>query len=273
MLSVFAHGSLFGERFGDGPPWVLALHGWGRSSADFRRVLGPGASGAPGRPDGPAVPGRPGGPGMPGGPGGPLDAIALDLPGFGAGPPPDEAWGSRQYAEAAAAVLDEMAPRVVVLGHSFGGKVAVHLGALAPERVAALVLTGVPLLRPPVSQRRGPAAYRLIRSAHRLGLIGDARMERARRTHGSSDYRAATGVMRDVLVRSVNEDYHDVITRLACPVELVWGEEDTVVPVAMAARAASQFRNAKLTILPGIGHLTPTEAPDELRGALVRQHP
>ena len=48
-------------------------------------------------------------------------------------------------------------------------------------------------------------------------------MEEQRRKHGSADYRDAEGVMRDTLVRLVNEDYRDLLPGISAPVELVWG--------------------------------------------------
>jgi len=111
-------------------------------------------------------------------------------------------WGAAEYAAFVAGVLDEMAAPVVVLGHSFGGKVAVALAVQRPEAVRALVLTGVPLVatKAPVQPAR---AFALTRRAHRLGLVSDARMEAARQRYGSADYRAAEGVMRQILVKSV----------------------------------------------------------------------
>nr|MBA3654062.1 hypothetical protein [Actinomycetota bacterium] len=75
MLQAFAGGRLFGEQFGTGSPWAVALHGWGRTHTDFAAVLRG------------------------------LDAVAFDLPGFGATPPPAIAWGSPDYAEAVAAAI------------------------------------------------------------------------------------------------------------------------------------------------------------------------
>ena len=54
-----------------------------------------------------------------------------------------------------------------------------------------------------------------------------------------------------------------------CPVDLVWGEADTEVPVEVARRARPLFPSARLEALPGVGHLTPTEAPRALAEVLL----
>jgi pimeloyl-ACP methyl ester carboxylesterase len=110
-----------------------------------------------------------------------LDALALDLPGFGgASPVPAEAAGAGGYAELVAPALDACAERVVVIGHSFGGRVAVNLAAQRPERVAALVLTGVPRLVAPVKcRRRRPATGSCAGCTG--GVVSDERMEALRR--------------------------------------------------------------------------------------------
>ena len=65
------------------------------------------------------------------------------------------------------------------------------------------------------------------------------RMESLRQRYGSEDYRLATGVMRTVHVRAVNEtneSYEEQLRRIACPVELVWGDDDTAAPLATVNR-------------------------------------
>jgi pimeloyl-ACP methyl ester carboxylesterase len=233
---------LFAEQHGATPARVLALPGWMRPRADFRHVL-----------DG-------------------YDALAVDLPGFGgASPEPRAAVGAAGYAAIVAPALDACAPRVVVLGHSFGGRVAVNLAILHPERVAGLVLTGVPRLVAPERVPSPSTGFRMVRWLHRRGLVSDARMESLRRSRGSDDYRNSTGVMRDVLVIAVNEHYEDILPRVTCPVELVWGDDDTAAPLSVAERAAALFgAGAALTIVPGAGHLTPLTAVQALRAALDR---
>ncbi len=239
-LRAFAGGGFFGEVGGSSPYRVLALHGWGRRGSDFTASLRG------------------------------LDYIALDLPGFGASPAPEEAIGAREYAGIIAPVLEELAPPPVVVGHSFGGRVAVALAACYPGRVGALVLTGVPLLH---RERKAPSRrYRFARWAHRHHLFSDQGLERLRQRFGSEDYRAAAGVMRQVLVRVVNESYETELSQLGMPVYLLWGEGDLEVPPGIARQVEAILRQGgnppRLEVIPGVGHLLPVEAPDALRQAV-----
>jgi pimeloyl-ACP methyl ester carboxylesterase len=231
-LTALLDGAVLAERTGDEPK-VLALHGWGRTRADWL----------------PALAG--------------VSALAVDLPGFGASPPPPVAWGSREYAELLAPLLAEGG--WTVAGHSFGGRVAVQLAAGWPSLVSAVVLTGVPLLRR-TSSSKPPLAFRLARKANRLGLLSDGKMEEQRRKRGSADYRTAEGVMRGTLVRLVNEDYRDLLPGIDAPVEMVWGASDTAAPLDMAREAQALLRKATLTVSDTSGHLL-----DEALYGLLRE--
>lgn len=240
MLKSFADGAIFGEQWGTDPPRVLALHGWGRDRSDFREVLGG------------------------------LDALAVDLPGFGSSPEPPTALGARGYADLMSPIFDEANEEVVILGHSFGGRVALHMAVTQPERVAALVLVGVPLLRRAGAASRPPIAYRAVRTLHRVGLIGSERMEQARRRYGSPDYRNASGVMRDVLVRVVNESYEAELAKIRLPVHLVWGANDQDVPVEVAERAAQILAQCRLSVIQDVGHHACREAPEAVRSVVLK---
>jgi pimeloyl-ACP methyl ester carboxylesterase len=166
--------------------------------------------------------------------------------------------------------LEDLPAPAVVVGHSFGGKVAVHLAAGWPQQVRALVLTGAPLVK--LATGRKPALrYRVGRALHRHGVVSEEAMERLRQRYGSPDYRAAQGIMRAVHVVSVNERFDDQLRAVRCPAELVWGDDDVEVPVAMAEAAAALLGDATITLCPGAGHMVPLTAPDALRAAVERQ--
>ena len=238
-LTSHVGGRVFADRYGSGEPLVVALHGWGRDRRDFVRVL-----------DG-------------------LDAVSVDLPGFGTSPPPSEVAGATGYAEVVAALVEELGGPLVLVGHSFGGRVATVLAARRPELVAGLVLVGVPLLRMGGRPARRPSpVYRLVRWANSVGLISDRLLERQKRRRGSADYRAASGVMRDILVKVVNETYEAELARIGCPVRLVWGAEDLEVPLEVAHRSAEFLDDVRLDVVEGCGHDVPRAAPDRVRLAI-----
>ena len=244
MVTVRAHGGglIFADHRDGSQPPLLGLHGWGRNRQDLGSLLN--ATGH--------------------------ESVAPDLPGFGASGEPPRAWGAADYAAAVAEHVvanSESAPFLAV-GHSFGGRVAVCLAAYHPEAVSGLVLMGVPLLKP--QSRRPPLRYRMVRAAARARLAAPRRLEAARQRYGSDDYRAATGVMRGVLVRVVNEDYRAELERIECPVALVWGEEDRITPFTVAEVASHHIGQvAALEAVEGAGHDVHLDAPQAV-GRAVR---
>lgn len=112
-------------------------------------------------------------------------------------------------------------------------------------------------------------SYRIIRGLNRVGLVTDARMDRIRNERGSADYRAASGIMRDILVKVVNESYEEQLRKLQCDAHLLWGDRDAEVPVAVAQAAADLLKESghatpDIEVLDGVGHHVPMEAPGSL---------
>ena len=222
-IQALADGRVLAERIGGTPVRVVALHGWGRSGVDFTGLLAG------------------------------LDALAIHLPGFGPAAAPDAVWGTDDYARLVADAIEPLGP-VVVVGHSFGGRIAVRLAASRPELVSGLVLTGAPLVRlTPVSKPK--LSYRIAKTLNRIGLIPDSVMEFRRTKAGSADYNAAQGIMRDIMVKTVNENYDDDLARITAPTWMVWGENDTAAPTAAGRVASERIRGARWTVVPGEAHL------------------
>jgi pimeloyl-ACP methyl ester carboxylesterase len=97
-------------------------------------------------------------------------------------------------------------------------------------------------------------------------------MEQIRRRYGSADYRAATGVMRQTLVTAAHESYENELRMIRAPVCLVWGADDTEVPLHIAHKVKDLLTESgvevSLDVLAGVGHWVPTEAPAALREAV-----
>ena len=237
MITALADGRLLAEKTGATPPAVVALPGWMRSAADFAPVV-----------DG-------------------LDAVAIHFPGFGTTPEPPTAWGSENYAEEVADAIAGFGP-VVLVGHSFGGRVAVRLAAKYPQYVKGIVLTGVPLLRLTPAPTP-PLSFRLARSLSKKGLLPKSVLEKQRQKRGSADYLAAQGVMRDILVRVINEDYRDDLARISAPVRMVWGENDTAAPADAGLAASQLVSHSAFRAVAGAGHLLEGDLRPAVRGELL----
>jgi len=240
MLRAFDDGNLFGETFGEEPFRVVWLHGWARQGRDFASsAIGLAALGT--------------------------SSVALDLPGFGSSPPPTVAGGARSYALMVLGAIREIAQEPVVLvGHSRGGPIATIIAANHPELVKSLVLIGAPLVKRD-NASRPRRRYQFLRALNNKGLVSPEKMEKARRRHGSSDYRNSSGIMRDVLVAMVNESYETELAKVQAPIYMVWGEQDAEVPVSVATKAAIFVKSPQsLRVLDEVGHLVPLEAPSDL---------
>ena len=244
MLRAYGDGNLFGELYGEGPIRVVFLHGWARQGQDFATVATALAERG-------------------------IASVALDFPGFGSSPLPSTAGGARHYSDLIVDALRAMSDQPLVLvGHSFGGRVATVVAARHPELVRALVMTGAPLVRK-TSSRKAPLGYRVAKWLNVKGLVSDERMEVAKKKHGSADYRNADGIMRDILVATVNESYEEELSKVAAPVWLVWGSDDRDVPVSVANEAMTHLGGAStLRVIEGVGHLLPVSSPTSLLSAI-----
>ena len=196
----------------------------------------------------------------------------MDLPGFGASPSPSQPTGARGYADLIAPVLEEVTDgrEIVLVGHSFGGRIAAVLASEPLIGLRGVVFTGAPLIRPTGVTTKSPLPYRVIRALAKWQLVSSDRLELARKKYGSADYAAATGVMRDVLVRTVNESYEVELQKIRVTTIFVWGGEDRDVPPVIAEHAARLMsaRN-EIRVERECGHLLPRERPLALVDAVM----
>ena len=224
----FEHGgaTLVDEVFGDsGSPHLILMHGWGATRDSLRGI-------------GALFPRT-------------HCVHLLDLPGFGDAPPPPDDWDTIKYSGLVERYLEErISGAVVLVGHSFGGRLAVRLAAGRLPQIRAVVLMGVPGLPAPRFsrghvRRAGIRALRRMLGALRA-VTGPAPLEWHTRTFGSRDYRAA-GALRPVLVRAVNEDLTESARAIACPVLLLWGSDDLETPLSLAYRYR-ELMNGRATL-------------------------
>jgi len=183
--------------------------------------------------------------------------LLVDLPGFGQSSVPPHAWSTREYADALADLIRSQArPPVIWVGHSFGGRVGIQLAAHYPDLVSGLVLIASAGLKPkrPVHQtlyiKGRVALYKALKKLVPLGVIDQ---ERLLGWFGSADYKTA-GPMRQILVKTINEDLSREARQIRCPALLVYGDQDRETRPEIGRRLEMLIPEAKMVLLAGQDH-------------------
>lgn len=188
--------------------------------------------------------------------------IAPDMPGFGDTPEPPAPWCVDDYADFIVAFVKAMDVKsAVFLGHSFGGRVCIKLAAAkkTPFEISRLILVDSAGILPPKTLKK-----KLWQSKYKLGKkllespLGKAvfpgKLDQLRQKNGSADYNAASPLMRQVLVRVVNEDLEPLLPLIKQDTLLIWGENDTATPLSDGQKMEKLIKSAGLVTVKNAGH-------------------
>lgn len=199
-----------------------------------------------------------------------------DFPGFGNHPPIDTAYTMDDYALFLDSYLKEKGIKSPVLvGHSFGGRVALVYLARTKSDARGLVLSGVPGYRPVRLRRYIPARIIAMVGKAALSMVpfgGMVERLRARYYHlvGARDYTRARPVMRETFKNVVSYSLVDAMKAVQIPTLLLWGSRDNVVPMFVAQKMHKTIAGSTLASVPDGGHNTLLDTPNEASPILLQ---
>lgn len=188
--------------------------------------------------------------------------VAMDMPGFGESEEPPSAWCVDDYAQFVIDFLkDYNTDKVMLLGHSFGGRVIIKLNSRKdlPFDITKVILVDSAGILPPKSNKKSFRTYyykigKAVLSNGLVQKIAPDALENFRKKMGSADYAAASPLMRQVLVKTVNEDLEPLLPNIKCPALLVWGVNDTATPLSDGEKMEKLIPDAGLVKLENAGH-------------------
>lgn len=190
--------------------------------------------------------------------------FAPDLPGFGRSQMPSQTFVLDDYVNVVAEFMEQVSNKAIVVGHSFGGRIAIKLSVRRPDLVSKIVLvdsagfvndsefkksvaaTMKPLFAPKFMQGLRRGIYKLI---------------------GSEDY-LATPQLQRTFVNIVNEDLSEYLSRILQPTLILWGEKDKETPLSFGLRMKDLIQNSKLVVFGQVGHFPFAEKPEEFAAEL-----
>lgn len=174
--------------------------------------------------------------------------VLIDMPGFGETEFHDFNTIS-EYTEYIRLFLEKnkILPKYII-GHSFGGKVAVDY-YLKYGDIDKIVVVSSPLLKP----TRGLKYYYKV---FKYKIKKKLKIKQS--NEGSSDYKNCKDNMKKFFVKVVNTHYNKEVSKIKIPVLLIWGDKDKQVPINKAVKLHKKIKTNKLIILNG-GHFAHLE--------------
>lgn len=207
----------------------------------------------------------------------------LDLPGHGRTPPPPEAWGIPEYAALVEAYIRNIgAAPLPIVGHSNGGRIALYMAQTSSmnDVFSKLILISPSGVEPKrslsyylktawISTLKAP--FRLLPDGlRRRRCLAWLRTTVYWKLAASSDYAAASGVMRETFVKTVRHFVTEGLDRITVPTLLLWGDQDTSISLDQMQVLEKRIPNATLVILNGAGHYAYLDSPREYANAVLK---
>ncbi len=188
--------------------------------------------------------------------------IALNLPGHGGSEEPSYPFCVDDFAKFVIDFLKaKEISKVTLLGHSVGGRVIIKMLSYKdmPIEVTRVVLVDSAGIKPVASGKvtmksRVYKVLRVIFGNKVVKTLFPSGINYIKTKFGSEDYRNATPMMRDTLVKIVNEDLTPILECNDKDTLLIWGKNDTSTPVADGKIMESKMKKSALVVIENAGH-------------------
>jgi len=238
------HYQAFGETLLPANRRVLILHGWGSKSDRWQTTAK-------------LLAGRE------------YEVIILDLPGFGQSDCPQKVWDLNDYSNFVNEFTEKLAlDEFYLLGHSFGGSIAVIHSLNFPQKIKKLFLVGAAVIRGETIKKK--TTYGLSKIFRFLGYLPFVK-KFFYRFIIKSDYPSTRGIMREIYLKTIKEDLSDRLPEVKVPTLIIWGEKDDITPLKNAYEINAKIEGSKLEIVPQIGHNLHSEVPGKLSDIISKE--
>lgn len=186
--------------------------------------------------------------------------INLDLPGFGKSDTPIKSFNGEDYKSIVLKFIKSLKLKnFTIIGHSFGGRIGIRIASENIDELKGLILIDSAGIREKKTnkQKISEATFKILKKIT-LKIFKGKKQEKfldfLRNIFGSIDYKMQKGVMRETLVKIVNEDLTTNLKRINTKTLIIWGEKDKELPVKHAYLINSLIRDSKLVIIKNAGH-------------------
>ncbi len=208
-------------------PVLLFLHGWRSEGKIWQKVIGELSE---------------------------YSSYSIDFPGFGQSDLPNKDFKLQDYSEIVSEFIKKLnLKNVIIIGHSFGGRVGIKLASTSPPSLSKLILVDSAGIKVKQNSLKKIIA-KIIKPIFKLPFLKSTR-KKIYSAMGSEDY-LATPELQQTFINIINEDLTSLLPKIKIPTLLIWGENDKDAPLADARTMEQAVPNSKLVILKDTGHFS-----------------
>jgi len=241
---IFVEGILTNYKTGGKGENFLILHGWGGSSDSWKKVI--------------QILEKK------------FKVVCPDFPGFGKSQLPPKPWALEDFANWLKNFTETLKlENFYLLGHSFGGRVAVKFSLSFPERVKTLILVDSAGIKVKWGLKE-KITFQLARignfifSKRPFLYLKDTARNLFYQVLRIKDYSRVKGVMRETMKKIIQEDLLPELEKIQTKTIIIWGQRDKILPLKFAFLFKEKIKNSKLEIIKRVGHNPHLEDPETL---------
>jgi len=235
---------------GEGFPFLI-LHGWGGSSnswVEVQKIL--------------SIKG--------------YKVINLDLPGFGKSSSPVVPWEIKDYADFVLKFVNKIGlEKIILLGHSFGGRISIKFAVKHPERLKILILCASAGVKLPYTFTQVAIFYisrvgNFVLSPKVLRRIKDWLRNNFYMLIRQRDYQKVKGAMKETFKKIIIDDQTPELPDIKTKTLIIWGERDRTVPIRAAHIIKEKIPGSTLEFIPRASHTPNLETPEKLSETILK---
>jgi pimeloyl-ACP methyl ester carboxylesterase len=200
----------------------------------------------------------------------------ISLPGFGEVPAPETVWGVMEYSAYIKQEINKLnLVKPILLGHSFGGQLAVNLAGNNPSYFSKLILSGAAVMRPRFVVKRMfgfvvAKAGRLVFALPGLNKVEKIARKILYRTTNAPDYDRTGGTMREIFKKVIRESQVELLAKIKTPTLVVWGDKDSYVTLSEGKLIVKKIAGAELAVIKGGKHGLHLQQPENLLKIIIK---
>lgn len=181
-----------------------------------------------------------------------IDSQFLSIPGLSKAH--DQVWDLNDYV---AWLINELPQRqpIILLGHSFGGQLAIRFTAQNPHLVDKLILVDSAGIRnnkllPWLKRNVFFCLAKIGKLVFKAAIFRKLLYKIAR----EQDYYTAPENMRETMIKVINDSVKPDLTKITCPILIIWGKQDKVTPLWIGQEFANKIKRSQLEIVEQARH-------------------